>query len=128
MALCVQCPLFFSFQVSFKALVCSRPFCPDYEIDQSSGNLRKSSKYTVLTVSSRLRDLWSHVSENRATFERSSDTGLIPKSVARYWNKFINYVLVGAVGTLFYALVLPPVFLLASTLRYTSSVHHQLLH
>ena len=104
--------------MSFKAVFHPRPYFPDYQIDQRTGKLKTSTYHKVLTVNSRLRDLWAHVREDRAAFEQTSDVGLLSKSALRYWNIFVNYVLKGAAGTLFYVLVLPPVYLLISTVRY----------
>ena len=105
----------FSSPVSFTALVKPDPFYPDYELNQANGNLVRSKTSRVLTLTSRLRDLWNHVRQNRQDFEQSQDTGLISKSVMRYWNLFVNYVLKGTFGTLFYTLILPPIILAIST-------------
>ena len=100
--------------LSLRALLCPQPFLPDYEVSQLNGSLHKKPSSLTQTLTSRLCDLWRHVSKSRTDFEAMPDRGLLGKSVLRHLNRFTNYVVKGLLGSLLICLVFPVACVLVS--------------
>ena len=82
------------------------------ELCVKSGRLKQNLSHKVNTVASRLSSVWTHVRQARNSFEAAPDTGLLPKTISRIINRFVNYFLKGFVGTAFIILVFPTSMLL----------------
>ncbi|KAK2178211.1 hypothetical protein NP493_553g00000 [Ridgeia piscesae] len=108
--------------VSLRALFFPYAFMPDLELSQVSGNLCPKTSSLTHTLLSRLRLLWHHVRESRDTFESSADKGFLGKSFSRHINRFWNYVLKGACGSVALVLGLTPLCLTVSTLSLVTAV------
>ena len=100
--------------LSLRALLCPQPFLPDYEVSQLNGSLHKKPSSLTQTLTSRLCDLWRHISKSRTDFEAMPDRGLLGKSVLRHLNRFTNYVVKGLLGSLLICLVFPVACVLVS--------------
>ena len=70
----------------------------------------------VLTFASRIAAIWNHVAKSRADFESIPDKGLIGKAVQRVFNKFWNYIIKGAIGTVGLVLIFPLFSFIVSSL------------
>ena len=104
----------FRSHVSFCALFFAEPFYPDRVLDQRNGSLQVNRNLKINTVRSRFSALWSNIRDSRKDFEEQPDTGLLPKTISRGFNRFINYVVKGVGGTFLVLFVLPPVYIAAS--------------
>nr|CAH7734906.1 unnamed protein product [Callosobruchus chinensis] len=93
--------------VGLRALFCVEPFMPDLELSQVNGTLfpRKSSLTSTLT--SRLINLWRHISKSRTKFETKPDTGFIGKDFTRHVNRIWNYFFKGFFGTIGLVVIFP---------------------
>ncbi|CAL4076369.1 unnamed protein product, partial [Meganyctiphanes norvegica] len=60
--------------VSLRALLCHEPFMPDFELSQVNGSVCPSKASLTPTLSSRLHNLWRHISKSRTHFETTPDT------------------------------------------------------
>ena len=92
------------------------------ELCGKSGRLKPNLNSRVNTVTSRLSSLWTHVQQARSSFEAAPDTGLLPKTISRFFNRFVNYLLKGFVGTLFILLVFPITMLFLSLASLAAAV------
>ena len=99
---------------SLRALLCPHPFLPDYEVSQLNGSLHQKPSSLTQTLASRLRNLWRHISKSRTDFEAKPDRGLLGKSVLRHFNRFVNYIIKGVLGSLLISLVFPLLCLLVT--------------
>ena len=93
--------------LSFRALIYKEPFYVEYELNPRNGSLQKKQNSRTETVLSRFKALWSHIRQSRKAFETQPDTGLLPRTVIRHFNRFVNYVIKGFFGSSFILLVLP---------------------
>ena len=92
------------------------------ELCQNSGRLKQNLRRKVNTVASRLSSLWTHVRQSRNAFEAAPDTGLLPKTISRMFNRFVNWFLKGFVGTAFIVLVFPTAMFLISLFSLAAAV------
>ena len=99
---------------SLRSLFYFHPFLADYEVSQLNGSLHKKPSSLTQTLASRLQELWRSVSKSRTDFEAKPDRGLLGKSVLRHFNRFINYVVKGVLGTVLISAVFPLLCLLIS--------------
>ena len=116
----LKCILFFSVipwcsPFSFRALLNTEPFYPNYVLDTKSGVIKKDRNSRTKTIKSKIDSLWNHVRQKRKDFESQPDTGLLPKTASRHIHRFVNYFLKGFIGTLIILLVLPITMVLVST-------------
>lgn len=61
--------------LSFRALFCIKPFMPELELSQVNGTLFPKKTSITQTLTSRLIELFRHISKARTRFETEPDTG-----------------------------------------------------
>jgi hypothetical protein len=77
--------------------------------------LARKTRPKFQTLVSRIRSLWSNVSDSIDKFEQIPDRGLIGKSTQRVFNRIWNYVFKGFIGTLGCILIIPISSIVLST-------------
>ncbi|XP_033755704.1 uncharacterized protein LOC117338457 [Pecten maximus] len=108
--------------VSLRALFGIKPFKPDTTLSQENGKLYRNARSITQTLCSRLSQLWINVWESRKKFEDTPDQGFLGKSFTRHVNRFWNYVLKGACGTVILVLFFPACCVVASTASLTAAI------
>ncbi|CAF3352002.1 unnamed protein product [Rotaria socialis] len=97
----------FGSPVSFRALLSPKPFQPNYELNKNDLKLHESSSSKTQTFISRLVALWGNVRHSRQKFEQTPDRGFLGKNMQRLFNRFWNYIIKGALGTVAVCTVYP---------------------
>ncbi len=105
----------FMSSLSFRALFSIKPYYLGYTVNQDTGLLVKDTSDKKRTLVSRIVAIWRHVSFSRKRFEDQPDTGLLGKTVTRFFNCIWNYVFKGFFGTLLLALIFPLLCIFVST-------------
>lgn len=100
--------------LGLRALFCLKPFMPDLELSQVNGTLFPRKTSITPTMTSRLIELWRHISKSRTKFESEPDTGFIGKGITRQLNRIYNYVLKGFLGTCMILFMFPIVCVASS--------------
>ncbi|XP_069125487.1 uncharacterized protein [Argopecten irradians] len=108
--------------ISLRALFSIKPFIPDTTLNQENGKLYRSTRSITQTLCSRLSQLWINVWDSRKKFEDAPDQGFLGKSFTRHLNRFWNYVLKGACGTVILVLFFPACCVVASTASLTAAI------
>ncbi|CAG5132948.1 unnamed protein product, partial [Candidula unifasciata] len=108
--------------VSFRALLWPSSFVPDLDQSQHDGSLFPRESSRTQSLLSRLRALFSNITSSRAQFEAAPDTGFLGKSLTRHFNRFWNYVVKGALGSIGIVLVFPALCISASTLSLAAAL------
>jgi len=107
---------------SIRSLLYLDPFYPDFEVSQLDGSLHKKASSATETLHSRVRNLWRHISKCRSDFEASPDRSFLGKTLLRHFNRFVNYVLKGFLGSLILIFIFPVLCVLISGLSLTLAV------
>ncbi|XP_041363220.1 uncharacterized protein LOC121378908 [Gigantopelta aegis] len=107
---------------SLRSLFFVRPFMPDLKLSQVDGALYPKESSLTHTLVSRFEALWKNVRHSRKQFEEAPDTGFLGKSLTRHLNRFWNYVLKGAAGSLLLVLVFPLLCLSVSSVSLVLSI------
>ncbi|KAH9503994.1 hypothetical protein Btru_067508 [Bulinus truncatus] len=108
--------------VGLRALIWPTAFVPDLEQSQFDGSLYPRMSSKTHTLLSRLRALWANVTESRKNFEAAPDRSFLGKSMTRHLNRFWNYVIKGAFGSLVTVLTFPALCITVSALSLTTAI------
>ncbi|XP_050100782.1 uncharacterized protein LOC126581283 isoform X1 [Anopheles aquasalis] len=93
--------------LGLRALFCVKPFMADLELSQVNGTLFPRKTSITQTMTSRLVELWRHISKARTHFETEPDTGFIGKGMTRHLNRLYNYFIKGFLGSLAILILFP---------------------
>lgn len=93
--------------LGLRALFCVKPFMADLELSQVNGTLFPRKTSITQTMSSRLVELWRHISKARTHFETEPDTGFVGKGMTRHLNRLYNYFIKGFLGSLLILVLFP---------------------
>lgn len=93
--------------IGLRALFLMEPFMPDLELSQINGTLFPRKTSLTSTLTSRLINLWRHISKSRTHFETKPDTGFIGKGFTRHLNRIWNYFFKGLFGTFGIVVIFP---------------------
>ena len=91
--------------LSLSALLLWYKYPTEYSLDYKTGNVyasRFGSTYVTIVHS-----LWQNIAKRRLNFERQPDSGLLPKNMTRFFNRFYLYVIYGCFGTLLFSIFFP---------------------